>query len=1504
MKRMKRLTALVLSAAMVLSMSVSAFAEGETPVCGELEGCSETAHHVDCALYSEEEINSISNESYTWTVDGKKSASAIVYQDDGSKRIALEGHTFPDDVSNKCSFDITEGLGVEKDNNDNIIRVVAAADCEVGIYTMTYTPEEGTSYTLSVEVKSPSAEIYFVNNDYENINLLSDGGKKLTVEPGDEFKFQVRINDNKRKFGTDGTLTHDGDGKITLSMEDDNTLVVVNALTDTTEPITFTYTPKNGNVSYSFTLTIATPEPVVSWKTDSGAAIGDSYTIYKDATAYVAMYLDGTKISDTSATAASSNESIMSSKVMTDSGFIRITANAVGDTALTYTFNGKSYELPIKVIAVPTLYLQVNTDGDTWETIDAENPISLSVGGEAKKLRLLDADEQVIALTAENFRANGNVNLTYISGEYVTVSASGEADNAALVYVTDAGQIKWQNIFTVVGDIYQWMVNGEVVDGTYDATENNSFTLSLKLGNEPVTLNRDDVIVQSDDYRIEYNEDGSLTFTALSYNNSIRYTWDSSDSNSYTEFQCKNMNASGHFESSNDGHLSTYTFNVLADNDPEQYEPGRLDLMLRGANTSKIDMSKLSVYKLVNGEEGQPLGLDNDIIEVFDRENHADGITNWIAIFAKGNGSVRVKLETLTGKYASIDITVNTGESYVLCDADGDPLELEQGKSYEALNTTNYALKIRVSNEGQLGAEKKITNIELVECHETKGAATDEEALNCLNVGQVNNEWSIITKNATVGEYEMTIKVTVEGLDDALTFTVKYNVVRADSSSTYFYAEDYDNLQELLDAAAKATSSMRYIVLESGTYEREDIDGEDGDGILDLIIKYSDNSTDGKAENYHTHFGIKGEGNVVIKGSLNYENQTGWNPVVIENVTFEAPNANSGTAITATIVDDNDRDPIILQNVVIDGYNVGIDGAPHPDRSEGITIQNCYTGIALKGLQRDGSVYVYNNIDFVNNNTAIDLTGASGKFKMRDCNFSSNKENAIYIKNNSTCSVNAAFNTYASNDYNNLASAFDMKEEDFFSPYFRPTTTYATRSTAKTAYIDSTELNAGLVIDAAEANTNINTDNFAGNAVIVSIATVNDNGTNTTSSEYATWNFPASEELKSSIFNPLIEYELESNSQSVVESYDEITSYQPVSFMHIGDLPSTATVNLKATKTVTDTDGDGKLYLYKVVDGKLQMQYEVDENGNQVPQKVEVGNTTYIFTRDHCSDYIITDTFIEEEDEDGNDGDQGGSGDNTQGGNQGGTGDNTQGGNQGGTDDNTQNSGSVTSPSYDSSNNDDADSNNYIPVSEVKNKLNSTSKDTVTLNVESRDQLSAKVFEELAKHPEKTLVLKGDGYTLSIKGEDVVHKLSSSIFDADIRSSSPNRTKIRKLTGYDANIQYIHSDFHGMLPGEMTLRIKVDDSLKGKILNAYHYDEKLDALELVASGLKADAKGYAEFSIDHFSTYILTDSKLNVESSVSADKTNPSTGADDVAALAAAMAVVSVMGAAALNRKR
>lgn len=122
-------------------------------------------------------------------------------------------------------------------------------------------------------------------------------------------------------------------------------------------------------------------------------------------------------------------------------------------------------------------------------------------------------------------------------------------------------------------------------------------------------------------------------------------------------------------------------------------------------------------------------------------------------------------------------------------------------------------------------------------------------------------------------------------------------------------------------------------------------------------------------------------------------------------------------------------------------------------------------------------------------------------------------------------------------------------------------------------------------------------------------------------------------------------------------------------------------------------------------------------------------------------------------------------------------------------------------------------------------------------------------------------------YVVDDQERDLIYTWS---FDKDIDESlnisEDLRLQIDQMTGDASKIEevvknkkvIISFDYHGILPDDAVVRLKVNNKFKdGENLYLYYYNPEKDQIEFIDNYLTV-RDGYVEFSIEHCSDYFLT----------------------------------------------
>lgn len=167
--------------------------------------------------------------------------------------------------------------------------------------------------------------------------------------------------------------------------------------------------------------------------------------------------------------------------------------------------------------------------------------------------------------------------------------------------------------------------------------------------------------------------------------------------------------------------------------------------------------------------------------------------------------------------------------------------------------------------------------------------------------------------------------------------------------------------------------------------------------------------------------------------------------------------------------------------------------------------------------------------------------------------------------------------------------------------------------------------------------------------------------------------------------------------------------------------------------------------------------------------------------------------------------------------------------------------------------------------------------------------VSSKVFTELKKYPNTTIIFQGNDYSLAFKGSDLSTVVPfAESYNLAMSFTSPDEADLRVLMGSDSATPLVTLYFkhHGALPGKATLMVDLGTKYKSKTLYLHYYNLDMKRNDYYGK-VTTNSRGTVAFKVEHFSTYFLAgkvvknaaDKSGEVNIAVNdADKINPDTG--------------------------
>lgn len=181
-----------------------------------------------------------------------------------------------------------------------------------------------------------------------------------------------------------------------------------------------------------------------------------------------------------------------------------------------------------------------------------------------------------------------------------------------------------------------------------------------------------------------------------------------------------------------------------------------------------------------------------------------------------------------------------------------------------------------------------------------------------------------------------------------------------------------------------------------------------------------------------------------------------------------------------------------------------------------------------------------------------------------------------------------------------------------------------------------------------------------------------------------------------------------------------------------------------------------------------------------------------------------------------------------------------------------------------------AEINNETKPEDIVNQIVSSPENVVEVEVkDDKKEIDKSIFEAI-KGKDKTVSFKQeDGTVWSFNGMDITEEKLEGLGNIKISvSNTPEEKNKEPIEEIDSGARVIHFDYHGVLPGKATVKIKVNEpgGLLKKDLTFYYFNPDTQKAEKVQGPLSIDNDGYVTVEIEHCSDYFLSlDDTLHLE---------------------------------------
>ena len=174
-----------------------------------------------------------------------------------------------------------------------------------------------------------------------------------------------------------------------------------------------------------------------------------------------------------------------------------------------------------------------------------------------------------------------------------------------------------------------------------------------------------------------------------------------------------------------------------------------------------------------------------------------------------------------------------------------------------------------------------------------------------------------------------------------------------------------------------------------------------------------------------------------------------------------------------------------------------------------------------------------------------------------------------------------------------------------------------------------------------------------------------------------------------------------------------------------------------------------------------------------------------------------------------------------------------------------------------------AEINNETTPEEVIDQIINSPDKVVEIEVKNEEmEIDKSIFEAINGTDKEVSFAQEDGTVWTFAGKDITDENLESIGNIKISVSSiPEEENRDQIESLDPGARVIHFDYHGILPGKATVKVKVDnpDDLMGKDLTFYYFNPETQQAEKVQGPLSIDKDGYVTVEIEHCSDYFLSE---------------------------------------------
>lgn len=171
--------------------------------------------------------------------------------------------------------------------------------------------------------------------------------------------------------------------------------------------------------------------------------------------------------------------------------------------------------------------------------------------------------------------------------------------------------------------------------------------------------------------------------------------------------------------------------------------------------------------------------------------------------------------------------------------------------------------------------------------------------------------------------------------------------------------------------------------------------------------------------------------------------------------------------------------------------------------------------------------------------------------------------------------------------------------------------------------------------------------------------------------------------------------------------------------------------------------------------------------------------------------------------------------------------------------------------------------NNETKPEDIIDQIIGAEEKVVSIEVKNEAlEVDKSIFEAIKGLDKTVSFTQEDGTVWSFNGADIKDENLAGIGNIKISVKNVAEEENQEpINNIDAKAKVIHFDYHGVLPGKASVKVKVDNpqDVMGKDLTFYYFNPETQKPEKIQGPLSVDNDGFVTVEIEHCSDYFLSE---------------------------------------------